>query len=213
MSQHYPQNPQQPGQQQPGWTGPGTPQQWGAPPQPPKKNSTGKIIGFGCLGVVGLFVVLGIVGAVAGGGSDDKRKSATSNSASAKAERPAGNGQGDAAKKPKPEEKAPVKITAKETAFTKSILADGSNYTSVLVTIANNSDDEISVNPLYFSITDSNGTKHTAEVGVDEKQIDTVKLAPGENVSGTITGKGKFSAKYVTYTNGLLGDPQRVDVS
>ncbi|GAA3855194.1 hypothetical protein [Streptomyces lannensis] len=80
MSQQYPQNPQQPGygypqqpgQQQPGWAGPGAPQQmWGAPPpQPPKKSSAGKIIGFGCLGVVALFVVIGIVAALAGGGSD-----------------------------------------------------------------------------------------------------------------------------------------------
>ncbi|MGW1047400.1 DUF4352 domain-containing protein [Streptomyces sp. NPDC002547] len=212
MSQQY---PQQPGQQQPGWAGPGAPQQmWDAPPpQPPKKSSAGKIIGFGCLGVVALFVVIGIVAAVAGGGSDDDKKSVTSNSAPAKAEQPADNGQDNAAQEPAPEEKAPVKITAKNTAFTKTILASGTNYTSVLLTITNNGDDEIDVNPLYFTITDSNGTKHTAELAVDEKQIDTVKLAPGENVSGTVTGKGKFTAKYVTYTNGLFGDAMRVDVS
>ncbi|MFJ3640329.1 hypothetical protein ACIPRD_11310 [Streptomyces sp. NPDC090108] len=72
---HYPQYPQQPGQphygQQPpgGWAGPGAPQQW-APP-PPKKSNAGKIVGFGCLGVVGLFVVLGIAGAAMSGGSKD----------------------------------------------------------------------------------------------------------------------------------------------
>jgi hypothetical protein len=78
MTQQYPQQPPQPGwngQQQPvqtpaGWAGPGTPPQWGPPPQPPKKSSAGKIIGFGCLGVIALFVVIGIIGAAASGGSD-----------------------------------------------------------------------------------------------------------------------------------------------
>lgn len=62
MNQQYP--PQQP---QPGW-GPQQPG-WGAPPQPPKKRSAGKIVGFGCLGIVALFVLIGIIAAIAGGGS------------------------------------------------------------------------------------------------------------------------------------------------
>ncbi|MFJ6899989.1 hypothetical protein [Streptomyces hokutonensis] len=37
-------------------------------PQPPKKRSAGKIAGFGCLGIVGLFVVVAVVG----GGSNSK---------------------------------------------------------------------------------------------------------------------------------------------
>lgn len=56
-------------------------------------------------------------------------------------------------------------------------------------------------------------SKHTAELGVDEDQLDTVKLAPGKNVTGTITSKGTFKAKYVTYTDGLIGDSVRGDVS
>jgi len=36
--------------------------------QPPKKRSAGKIAGFGCLGIVGLFVVVAVVG----GGSNSK---------------------------------------------------------------------------------------------------------------------------------------------
>ncbi|MFI7357298.1 DUF4352 domain-containing protein [Streptomyces avidinii] len=88
-----------------------------------------------------------------------------------------------------------------------------SQYTSVSVTITNNSSKPIDVNPLYFAITDTNGTKHMAELGADEDQIATVELAPGENVSGAITGKGAFTAKTVTYTDGLIGKGVRADVS
>ncbi|MGW5609372.1 hypothetical protein ACWEWI_25355 [Streptomyces sp. NPDC003753] len=71
--QHYPQ--QQPGwdgQQQPNWSGPQQPG-YGTPPfqpQPPKKSKAGKIVGFGCLGIVALFILGGIVAAVGGGSSD-----------------------------------------------------------------------------------------------------------------------------------------------
>jgi hypothetical protein len=81
MNQQYPQQPgwgQQPQHppQQPGW-GPQQPG-WGAPPpQPPKKTSAGKIVGFGCAGVVALFVVIGIFAAALGGGSDDSSKGST----------------------------------------------------------------------------------------------------------------------------------------
>lgn len=106
-----------------------------------------------------------------------------------------------------------MKVTATKTAFAPSILAEGSNYTSVKVTIKNDSDDTISVNPLYFAITDSKGTKHSHELAADENQLEAVDLAPGENISGVVTGKGKFTAKYVTYTDGFLGDSLRADVS
>lgn len=217
MSQQYPQQPgwgQQPQQQpqQPGWGGPQQPG-WGAPPPPPKKNSSGKNIGIGCAGVFALLVVIGIVGAALGGGTDDdsSSKGSTVSSEPTATDEPAGKDKAAEAEEPAPE--APVKVTAKATAFAPSILAEGSNYTSVLVTVTNKSDEPIDVNPLYFEITDSKGTKHSAELAADERQIDTVELAPGENVSGTITGKGKFVAKTVTYTDGLLGEPLRVDVS
>ncbi|MFF3613158.1 hypothetical protein [Streptomyces sp. NPDC002580] len=94
MTQQYPQQPSQPGwngQQQPvqtpaGWAGPGAPQQWGPPPQPPKKSNTGKIIGFGCLGVIALFVVIGVIGAAASGtdSTDDSNKDKAVSAASGK---------------------------------------------------------------------------------------------------------------------------------
>ncbi|MEV5012587.1 hypothetical protein [Streptomyces sp. NPDC055692] len=94
MSQQYPQQPQQPG-----WGGP---QQPGAPvPQPPKKRSTGKIVGFGCLGALALFVMIGIIGAVASGG-DNK---SDGNTSSAKSSTPTGA----ASPKPDAEKNAPSK--------------------------------------------------------------------------------------------------------
>ncbi|MEU2358236.1 hypothetical protein ABZ599_35570 [Streptomyces misionensis] len=88
MSQ--PQNPQyQPNPQQP----------WGPPPPPPKKRGAGKIIGFGCLGIVGLFVVIGIIAALAGGGSNSDKSSSSadgsSNTGTKKDDKPAGSGKTD----------------------------------------------------------------------------------------------------------------------
>lgn len=198
----YPQpgQPQQPGQQ-PGWGYP-------TPPPQPKKNSTGKIIGFGCLGIVGLFVILGIAGALMGGESGDKTAKDPAPAAAASQPAKAPEAKQSAA----PEKKSPISVVAKKAAFKPSIIAQG-DYTSVSVTITNNSKKTISVNPLFFAITDSSGTKHAAELAADENQIDTVDLAPGENVTGAITGKGKFTAKTVTYTDGLIGESIRANVS
>ncbi|MFE2417950.1 hypothetical protein [Streptomyces hokutonensis] len=55
-------------------------QPYGQPPfqpEPPKKRSVGKVVGLGCLGIVGLFVVVGIIAAVIGGGSSDSKSSAS----------------------------------------------------------------------------------------------------------------------------------------
>lgn len=64
--QQYPQQPQ------PGWGGPQQQGYGAAPfqPQPPKKSKAGKIVGFGCLGVVALFVLIGIAAAAVGGNGD-----------------------------------------------------------------------------------------------------------------------------------------------
>lgn len=210
---------QQPGPPQPYNQQPYQGQPYGQPfaggpapyqPPPPKKGmSAGAIVAITLGGVVAFFILIGVI---ASGGDDSTQaddKPTAKSSAPAKA---APEKEDDAPAEPAAAD-SPVKVTAKKTAFKPSILHDGGAYTSVLVTIANNGDEQISVNPLYFAITDTDGTKHPAELAVDENQIDTVKLAPGENVSGVITGKGGFSPQYVTYTDGFLGDSVRADVS
>ncbi|MER7111597.1 DUF4352 domain-containing protein [Streptomyces sp. NPDC000229] len=176
------------------------------PPPPPRKRlGTGAIVAI-TLGSV--FAALIVLGALVGGSEDTGRKDVTS----------VGSREPDAkpAEKPAAPEKAeekPVEVTAKRTAFSPSVLHDGGTYTSVSVTVTNRGGKTIDINPLYFSITDTTGSKHTAELGVDERQMDTVDLAPGEKITGVITGEGAFAPKYVTYVDGLLGDGTRGDVS
>lgn len=182
------------------------------PPTPPKKPMSGlAITGIVIGGIFALLIVIGVIGAAAGGGDtktdDSKAAVETSSSAPAKDKTEAPK------PKPNPAAPAPVQIAAKKTTFSPGVLHDGGAYTSVSVTITNNSHKWIDINPLYFTITDTNGTKHSAELAVDENQIDTVKLAPGENTNGAITGKGAFTPKYVTYVDGLLGQGVRADVS
>lgn len=215
MSNQYPQQPQQPNWgQQPTQPGYGYPPQPGYPqPQPPRKRKVGKTLGIIGGAFVGIIVIAAIAGGGGDSGSDDKASTVTATSPAADVPAEQDAPAVEEAAEPEPAPETPVKITAKKTTFAKSILADSTNYTSVQVTVTNNSDEEISVNPLYFAITDTDGTKHTAELAADENQIDTVKLAPGENVTGAITGKGKFTAKTVTYTDGFFSESIRADVS
>ncbi|MGA5069178.1 DUF4352 domain-containing protein [Streptomyces exfoliatus] len=196
-----------PGQPYPG--GPGGPY---GPPPPKKGLGAGAIIaiigGVILLGLILLFVLVALV-VPDDSTTGDKPKAGQKTSAPAKAT-PSSEAP---AKSEEPAADAPVKVTASKTTFKASVLHDGTTaYTSVKVTVRNDSDKKISINPLYFSITDNTGSKHTAELGMDKDQIDTVDLAPGENIAGVITGEGKFTAAYVTYTDGLFGDGVRGNV-
>ncbi|MCX4994313.1 DUF4352 domain-containing protein [Streptomyces longwoodensis] len=204
MNQQHPHHPHDPNQ--PAWPPGGC----NPPPQPPKKTNVGKVIGLGCAGVIGLVVLIGVIG-VAAGGDSDKDDETTSSAPVTVPD--AGRTADDLPKQDDAKATSSVTLKARKTSFSKSILASDSNYTSVLVTLTNNGHEPLDVNPLFFTITDTNGTKHTHELAADEQQIDTVKLAPGENISGTVTGKATFTPKYVTFTNGFLGDSYRADVS
>ncbi|MFG2724833.1 hypothetical protein [Streptomyces canus] len=105
--QQYP--PQQPGS--------GGPQQpYGQPPfapPPPKKTGAGKVIGLGCLGLVGLSVLIALIGAVAGGGSgsnDSKSADTTKASGSTLKGDKAADSSGGSDKKVDSEPKADKKV-------------------------------------------------------------------------------------------------------
>jgi hypothetical protein len=105
--QQYP--PKQPGS--------GGPQQpYGQPPfapPPPKKTGAGKVIGLGCLGLVGLFVLIALIGAVAGGGSssnDSKSADNTKASGSTLKGDKAADDSGSSDKKVDSEQKADKKV-------------------------------------------------------------------------------------------------------
>ncbi|MGW6459339.1 DUF4352 domain-containing protein [Streptomyces sp. NPDC055078] len=212
MSQQYP-GPQQPYQPHQG----PAPYQ---PPRPPKKSmSTGAVVAIVIGSVVGGLLLLGILGAAL---SDDDAATAKGKKATPTAEAPAQPSKAPKAAEPEKKKAEPkkqaapeaeVKVTAAKARFTPGILHDGGEYTSVKVTVTNNSTKKIDINPLYFTITDTSGTKHSAELAVDENQIDTMDLAPGENTTGIITGKGSFTPKYVTYVDGLIGDSVRGNVN
>lgn len=108
---------------------------------------------------------------------------------------------------------AAVTLTAKPTPFKPTILHRGGDYTSVLVTLTNRGTKELSVNPLYFKVTDADGGVHRPELGMDEQQVDTVAIAPGEHITGTVTVKGKLTVASVTFTDGAFGQSVRASVS
>lgn len=103
MSQQHPQQPGWGAPQQPGY-GPPNQTAWGAPPPPPKKSPLGKILGFGCLGIVALFVILAAIGAALGG--DDTSSDTSSNDKAITAE--------DQPQAEEPTSKAPVKKPAEK---------------------------------------------------------------------------------------------------
>ncbi|MFJ8587744.1 DUF4352 domain-containing protein [Streptomyces sp. NPDC093595] len=171
--------------------------------------SAGAIVAIVLGSIVGVLVLLGVVGALAGGAPDDGAAAQRRTPPGA----PAPERTAAPSAEPEAAQDAPVRVTARKTSFTPGVLHDGGPYTSVSVTVTNNGGEPIDVNPLYFTITDTSGGKHTAELAVDERQMDTVDLAPGENITGVITGKGSFTPRYVTFVEGLFGDGVRGDVT
>lgn len=195
----------------PGQTPP-PPYGYPVPPQPPKKNNVGKIIGIGCGGLIGLSLLLAACGAIIGGSDAVKKgaKGVSSVPAAPAGSVPAAAPQGSApaasdVEAVKPAAKQDVELTATPAEFNASVLAQGDDYTSVQVTVVNHGDKEVSVNILYFEVTAVDGTRKTAELGAAGDQIDTVTLAKGEKVTGAVTVKGKITAKTVYFKNGLLG--------
>lgn len=200
---------------QPPYGYPNQPGPYGTPPPPPQRKGigVGGGIALGCGGLLLLGAIIFVIGIFASIGDSTDPKTPRQSTPTIAAEAPAATPSKAAPPEPEPAPEQPVKIEAKKTPFTRGILAPDGPHTSVRVTITNGSNKTISVNPLYFTITATDGMKYTHELAADEQQLDAVKLAPGEKTTGVVTGKGKFTPAYVTYTDGLFGDPIRVKVS
>lgn len=193
--------PQQPFQPQPPYQ-----------PMPPRQGmSTGKKFGLGCGAFLLLLFLMGGCAAVLSSGSDG---SGASRDTSAQNEETA-EAEVDEAAEEEPAADEPVVLTAEVADFIPSILHDGGDYTSVHVTIENNGDEAIDVNPLYFAIVADDGTKKdtTSALGMSESQIDTVTLDPGQRAEGVVTAEGAFTPASVEFEETLgLGVTVTADV-
>ncbi|MGW3413025.1 FxLYD domain-containing protein [Streptomyces sp. NPDC000888] len=154
------------GQQQP--TGPG----WGAPPPPrPPTRNTGKIVGFGCLGVLLLFVVLGVIGLVFGSGDDSPKDSGAvvEESTSKATPKETSGPEGD------------VKITKCEVDSTTSWPA-----AELLITNRSSKESTYFVNVEFV---DNSGKR------LGEASAGTSNLAPGQKAEETAQGLNEISVK------------------
>lgn len=166
MSQQFP-----PGQPQPGY---------GYPPQPqPKKTSPGKIIGFGCLGIVGLFLLIGIVGAALGGGKDDKAAKEPAAPPAAASSAPA--------KAPESKPAAPAGAEA-DVKITSCEVDSATNWAKAELTITNGSSKKSNY---MISIEFVNG----AGTRVGEAIAASNNLAPGQAAQETAQGLDQIKEK------------------
>lgn len=128
---------------------------------------------------------------------------------------PVQGGKGKTSGSPSKKAKPPIGLAAKRTTATKSVLSSGGALTCVKVTVTNNGKKQVEINPLYFAITGTDGTKHDASsaLGEYEGQVDATQIAPGERVKGVVCVKGKFTPKTVSMTNPLFSTAARAAVA
>ncbi|HEU5024398.1 MAG TPA: DUF4352 domain-containing protein [Spirillospora sp.] len=119
---------------------------------------------------------------------------------------------GKASGKPKA---VPIKLVAKRAHASRSVLSDGGALSCVKVAVTNQTKKSLEVNPLYFSITDTKGVKHSVDEAMGEYhgEIDATTLAPHEKAIGLVCGKGKFVPKVLAMTNPLFSEAARAEVA
>jgi hypothetical protein len=124
---------------------------------------------------------------------------------------PAESGQPSEAATPKT---FPIKLTATKATAKKSVLSDGGALSCAKVTVKNQTGKQVDVNPLYFSLVDTDGEKHDAGDALAdyEDQIDATEIGPGEKVTGMVCAKGKFTPKVAVMTNPLFDEAARAEV-
>ncbi|MBB6121049.1 DUF4352 domain-containing protein [Nocardiopsis algeriensis] len=176
---------------------------YGPPPggQPPKQGmSTGTKVGIGIGGCFGLvLVVLLVFGIIAlASGGDETDTASQSSGETGAAEEGAGGGGGAEA----PAAEGEVSMTATRAGTTGDVLEPDSVYTVVDVTITNNSDEALDMNPLYFTVVLDDGTETNdwgASLFADMTHFETGSLAPGDSVSGQVAAVGEVVVTEVRY--------------
>lgn len=113
------------------------------------------------------------------------------------------------AKKAKP---TPIKLTATKTPYRRAEFATGGPYSCAKVTVTNQTEGNVEVNPYGFAVTGVDGEKRQAAVGVAKGEFDALTLAPGEKASGTVCAETKVAPKVVTFSEGL-GETARAEVA
>ncbi|WP_329521048.1 DUF4352 domain-containing protein [Spirillospora sp. NBC_01491] len=108
-----------------------------------------------------------------------------------------------------------IKLAAVRTAHKPGPLDTGGAFSCVRVTVVNQSAKNLEVNPMYFSLVDTGGTKHEIDItaAAGNGQIDTTTLAPHEKAKGVVCGAGKFVPKIVAMTNPLFSEAARAEVA
>ncbi|MEV4670950.1 DUF4352 domain-containing protein [Actinomadura sp. NPDC049382] len=107
----------------------------------------------------------------------------------------------------------PVNLKAKRTAYEPGPISSGGKYTCVKVTVTNQTTKNLDINPFYFEVTDTGGTKRKAAVGEAEGEFDTMALAPKEKATGVVCAEGKFTPETVTFTKDGFGTNYRAQVA
>ncbi|MEU4094139.1 FxLYD domain-containing protein [Streptomyces sp. NPDC026673] len=170
-----------PGWQQPGWQQPG----WAGPPPQPRKSNVGKIIGFGCLGVFVLAVLVvfsGVVGVLVGnGGGSDPKPGASKDSGRPPTAPSKSKGSGDDKEQEEAGPTGDVKIDA-------CTVDDLIKWPSAELTITNRSS-KTSNYVVQVEFVDSSGTR------ISEGLAATNNLEPGRKAKETAQGLKKATGK------------------
>ncbi|MEV2278634.1 DUF4352 domain-containing protein [Nocardiopsis sp. NPDC049922] len=189
----FPAGPPPPG---PGWA---TPQFGGYGPPPPKPTPWGKIIGIGCGILLLLLLLLGgctallLVAAGGDGFAPDRPE------------------VGEPEETPA-DEAVTEEITARVVEFEPSPLYIEGEFTSVEVSVTNDGEDDIDINPLYFTVVDTEGVEHEVAIAMDDNELDVQEVSPGETATGTITVRGDVQVEHIVFDPFYHG-PVEVPVS
>ncbi|WP_307851183.1 DUF4352 domain-containing protein [Nocardiopsis sp. MG754419] len=162
----------------------------GMGPPPVKPTPWGRILGIGCGVVLLLLLLLGGCAAVL-------LFMAGTNSPSM----PAAPEPGQEAPEPQEEQPSEATLIATTTEFQPSSLYIEGEFTSVRVEVTNVGDQDLDVNPLYFTVLDGDGDEHNPEdaIAMDDEEIDVQTLDPGQTATGTITVEGDIEPERVVF--------------